>query len=256
MSKRHAITILGVPIDEYTTIEFIEKLEHLIDEPKQALVCPVNVDMLNQSFNNSWLRSFISSADIVQAESSGILLGAKLQGKSISSKIVSNELIYSLAKEWEAKNYSVYFLGGPEGQAKAAVDKLHKLYPNFKVAGYHRGHLNEVETSEVIRLINIAKPSVLMVGFGCPIQEEWIAKYRSSLNVPLLWPIGNLTSYISGTAKTAPQWMKDFGLEWLYRLYQEPYRMWKRYIIGNPLFVFRVLWHDRLKMKNNSSHIT
>lgn len=247
MSKRHAVTILGVPIDEYTTSEFIAHLEQLIEQPEQALVCPVNADMLNQSFTNNWLRSFISSADIVQAESSGVLLGAKLKGKSLAYKITSNEVVYALAKAWEDKDYSIYLLGGPEGQAEVAAAKLHELYPNFNIVGCHRGHLNETETTEVIQLINTAKPSILMVGFGCPIQEEWIAKHRSSLNVPLLWPIGNLTSFVSGNVKTAPQWMKDFGLEWLYRFYQEPRRMWRRYIIGNPLFVFRVLWHDRWK---------
>lgn len=247
MSKRHAVTILGIPIDEYTIPEFIVHLEHLIEQPKQALVCPVNVDMLNQSFTNDFLHSFISSADIVQAESSGVLLGAKLNGRSLSCKITSNEVIYALAEAWENKEYSIYFLGGPEGQAEIAAAKLHEQYPNFNIVGCHRGHLSEVETTEVIKLINMAKPSILMVGFGCPVQEMWVDKYRSSLNVPLLWPIGNLTSYVSGYAKTAPQWMKDFGLEWLYRLHKEPHRMWKRYIVGNPLFVFRVFWHDRLK---------
>lgn len=247
MAKKHAVTILGVPIDEYTTSEFIEHLEQLVKQPEQALVCPVNVDMLNQAFSNQMLHSFISEADMIQAESSGILLGAKLQGKSLSCKITSNEIIYTLAESWENKDFSIYLLGGPKGQAEKAVAKLHKQFPNFNIVGYHRGHLSEIETAEVIELINIAKPSILMVGFGCPIQEEWIAKYRSSLNVPLLWPIGNLTSYVSGNVKTAPRWMKNLGFEWLYRLYQEPHRMWKRYIIGNPLFVFRVLWYDRWK---------
>lgn len=246
MSKRHAATLLGVPIDEYNTFEFIERLEQLIKQPEQAIICPVNADMLNQCYTNDWLRSFISGADIIQAESSGILFGAKLTGQVLSSKITSNEFIYSLAEAWENKNYSIYFLGGPVGQAESAAEKLHKKYPNFKIVGCHRGHLTDMETVEVIQSINALKPSVLMVGFGCPIQEEWIAKYKSSLNVSVLWPIGNLTSYISGKVKTAPQWMKDFGLEWLYRLCQEPYRMWKRYIVGNPLFIIRILWHDVL----------
>jgi len=245
MSKKHAVKIFGVPIDEYTTSEFIEQLEYLIKQPEQALVCPVNVDMLNQTISNEWLRTFISSADIIQAESSGVLLGARLLGRPLVQKITSNEIIYTLAKRWEDKEFSIYLLGGPEGQAKLAATKLHEQYPNFKIVGYHRGHLNEIESNEVIRKINEASPSILMVGFGCPIQEEWTDKYRASLNVPLLWPIGNLTSFVSGTVSTAPKWMKRYGFEWLYRLGQEPQRMWKRYIIGNPLFVFRVIWYDK-----------
>ncbi len=242
MSERHAIDIFGVPIDDYTPAEFVSQLEVLIERKGQGLVCPVNIDMLNQCYKNKWLHSFISNADLIQAESSGVLLGAKLKGKPLSGKVVSNEIIYKLAKRWESKPYSIYFLGGPEGQSEAAKAKLQVKYPDFKIVGGHRGHLTVKESEQVIKEINSAKPDILMVGFGCPAQEEWIDKYRSKLSVPLIWAIGNITSYVAGTVSTAPQWMKNFGLEWLHRFLLEPKRMWKRYLIGNPLFIFRVLW--------------
>lgn len=244
MAKQHAMDVFGVPIDDYTTSEFISRLEELVDRPEQALVCPVNADILNQCYTNLWLRSFIASADMVQAESAGILLAAKLKGVAFSGKITSNEVIYDLAEAWEGKHFSIYFLGGPEGQAEAASVKLKQRFPGFKIAGFHRGHLNAAETDAVIAEINDLRPSILMVGFGCPAQEVWLGEHRSSLNVPLVWPIGNITSFIAGTVKTAPMWMKRNGLEWLYRLYLEPRRMWRRYVLGNPLFVFRVLWSD------------
>lgn len=247
MSTRHAVTIFGVPIDDYTTDEFIERLEQLIQMPEQALVCPVNADILNQCYSNARLRSFISAADLIQAESAGILTAAKIKGVTLSGKITSNEFIYDLAIAWAEKPFSIYFLGGPAGQAGLAAKKLTTQYPGFKVAGYHQGHLSDADSLEVIKIINKARPSVLMVGFGCPEQERWVEKHRVDLKVPLLWPIGNLTSYVSGIASTAPLWMKHYGLEWLHRLYLEPKRMWRRYILGNPLFLFRVLLERLIK---------
>jgi N-acetylglucosaminyldiphosphoundecaprenol N-acetyl-beta-D-mannosaminyltransferase len=126
---------------------------------------------------------------------------------------------------------------------RLAAGNAARRFPQLKIKGWHHGYFEKQgpENETVIRTIHDAAPDILLVGFGMPVQEDWIEMNRARLNVHAILPAGSLFDYMAGTKSIAPEWMANHGLEWLYRLMQEPGRLWKRYLIGNPLFFIRVL---------------
>jgi N-acetylglucosaminyldiphosphoundecaprenol N-acetyl-beta-D-mannosaminyltransferase len=144
-----------------------------------------------------------------------------------------------LLMQIENKEITVYLLGGTKDIAQMTEDALKSK--GIKIVGSKAGFFTDTDTPEIIKDINILCPNILMVGMGVPKQEKWIARNLASLDVNLCWAVGAAFEWISGYRKRAPVWMIRCGMEWLHRLYQQPKRLWKRYLIGNPLFLLRVL---------------
>jgi N-acetylglucosaminyldiphosphoundecaprenol N-acetyl-beta-D-mannosaminyltransferase len=135
----------------------------------------------------------------------------------------------------------MYFLGGKPGVAQKARQKLQARIPALTITGECQGYFDIGAEERIIEKINNAKPDILVVGMGTSKQEKWIYRNRHRLNVPLCWAVGAVFDFISVRIERAPYWMRKINLEWLYRLYREPKRLWKRYLLGNPIFIFRVL---------------
>jgi N-acetylglucosaminyldiphosphoundecaprenol N-acetyl-beta-D-mannosaminyltransferase len=134
----------------------------------------------------------------------------------------------------------IYLLGARPGIARAAADAMVQRYPELVVAGARDGYFQSDEEPGVVDAINASGARILLVAFGAPRQELWIARWRDRLEVPVAMGVGGLFDFYSGRIARAPVWMREIGLEWVYRLMQEPGRMWRRYVIGNPLFLYRV----------------
>jgi N-acetylglucosaminyldiphosphoundecaprenol N-acetyl-beta-D-mannosaminyltransferase len=135
----------------------------------------------------------------------------------------------------------LFFLGSKPGITESAAARLKGILPGLQVVGTHHGFMGREESEEEVAAIREAKPDVLVVGMGVPLQEKWVASHRSALEVPVCWCVGALFEYMSGQRARAPVWMRRAGLEWLFRLVLEPGRMWRRYLIGNLVFIWRVL---------------
>ena len=173
----------------------------------------------------------------------GVRLAARLLGHHLSQRMTGADWIYDLCAVCQAQGFSLYFLGGGQGIAAQAAQKLHQQYPRLQVVGAHHGYFDHVgsENDRVVVQINALSPDILLVGFGTPAQEKWIGRNAERLNVPVLWAVGALVDFVAGEVPRAPRWMLDHGLEWLFRFLVEPRRMFGRYLIGNPLFILRVL---------------
>ena len=145
----------------------------------------------------------------------------------------------------EKNEYSLFFLGGRPEIADKAAANLKRSFPSLQVLGTHHGYFNlspdSAENIEVIQRINTLKPHILLVGLGMPLQEHWLMENWSKLDVNVGLSGGAVFDYISGELRRGPKWITDNGFEWLARLFIEPRRLWKRYIIGNPLFLYRIL---------------
>jgi N-acetylglucosaminyldiphosphoundecaprenol N-acetyl-beta-D-mannosaminyltransferase len=139
----------------------------------------------------------------------------------------------------------LYILGAKPGVAEKARDFFLNKYPGLYIVGIHHGYfnkgINNLENNIVVQDINEKKPDILIVGFGMPMQEYWISENWGQMNVPVVLPVGALIDYMARVVPRAPRWMTDHGLEWLGRLIIEPRRLWKRYLLGNPIFLWRVL---------------
>jgi N-acetylglucosaminyldiphosphoundecaprenol N-acetyl-beta-D-mannosaminyltransferase len=237
--------ILGVSVDALTVATLHDRLQSLVAHQLKATVLNVNVHCLNLAYTRPWLRNFLNQAEIVFCDGAGVMLGAKLLGYHIPERITYADWVWQLAAFAEPHQFTFYFLGARPGVAQQAADNLLKKHPNLKIVGIHDGYFDKTTGSEenkaVIAEINRLKPNILMLGMGMPMQEQWLMENWDDLEVNIALTGGAVFDYISGNLQRAPQWMTDNGLEWLGRLLIEPRRLWKRYILGNPKFFWRIL---------------
>lgn len=246
------IEILGVRVNVLTVPGLHEQLAELIETGSHAQVLHVNVHGLNLSVEQPWLRDLYNRAEIVFCDGAGVILGARLLGHQIPERITYADWMWQLSAFAAECGYSLFFLGAKPGVAQAAADHLLTRFPNLKIAGVQDGYFEKSfghpENEAVVQCINEARPNILVVGMGMPLQEQWLRDNWKGIDANIALTGGAVFDYISGELKRAPRWMTDNGLEWAGRLIIEPQRLWKRYIIGNPKFFYRVL-QERLHQR-------
>lgn len=237
------VNILGVLIDDVDGKRLLQLIGRAIEEHRKSVFSYVNVHGINLAQHDARFRAFVGRAHHVYCDGEGVRLGARILGRPVPPKTVLTYWIWELG-EWCAENgYSVFLLGSTAERAGRAAHRLKKSIRGLKVAGYHHGYFarHGTENERVVELINSTRPDVLLVGFGMPAQEFWIEENIDRLRVNAILPAGSAIDYAAGIWQTAPVWMRNIGLEWLVRLVQEPVRLAVRYLVGNPLFITRVL---------------
>ena len=224
-------------------IEFVTKAAKL---DKKTVVGNVNVRAMNFAYEFPWYRDFLNKAELVFCDGFGVLLGAKLEGYSVQSvhRMTCPDYIENLALACEKQDVSLFLLAGKPAVVDKAIAKLKAIAPNLKIQGHH-GHFEKSgeENDSVIDKINKFQPGILYVGFGMPLQERWILDNIDRIEARVFLPLGACLDFYTGSVYRGPTWMTDRGLEWLTRFFTEPQRLWERYIVGNPLFFYRLLKH-------------
>ncbi len=242
------ISLLDIRIDPVTVDQLHAYMADLIVRDDKALVLNVNVHCMNLAYENPWLRNFLNSAEMVFCDGAGVRLGGKLKGESLPKRITYADWVWQLAAFAEPLGWTFYFLGAKPGVAQKAADALRERHPALKVVGTHDGYFshdpNSAENQAVIDEINALKPNILMMGMGMPLQEKWLMENWQQVDANIALTGGAVFDYVSGELQRAPRWMTDNGLEWLGRLLIEPKRLWQRYVVGNPLFLYRVWRHS------------
>ena len=237
--------ILGVRVDPITVEELNQYIASVVTQNEKALVLNVNVHCLNLAQEISWLTTFLNSAEIVFCDGAGVRLGARLLGYDLPERITYAEWMWQLAAYAEKEHISFFFLGGRPGTPEKAAIKLVERFPNLMIKGCHHGYFNKTKESPeniaVVELINSSRADILVTGFGMPIQERWLMENWDQINANVALTGGAVFDYVSGDLRRAPSWMTGNGLEWLGRLLIEPHRLWKRYLLGNPLFLLRII---------------
>ncbi len=238
------VQVLGVGIHAITPTLLTEQILETVRSGYQRVFAYVNVHALNIARSDAEFCDFLNTADITYCDGEGVRFGARLLGASLPPRIVLTYYVWELLELCNREGISIYFLGGQPGVLEKAIARSRGRFPGLRIVGSHHGYFSkDAPGSEpVLRDIGQAAPDVLFVGFGMPAQEEWIRKHRRVLGVKAIVPCGSMIDYVAGTRSVAPAWMAGHGLEWLYRLLQEPGRLWKRYLLGNPLFLMRVIW--------------
>lgn len=201
----------------------------------------VNADCLNKAWNNETYRKTLNNFDRVYADGSGIKLASIIRGWALLDNVNGTDMFPRLCQALAEQGTGVFLLGGRPGVADACAETMQARYPGFKVAGVMHGYFSQDDNDAVIQRINESGAGVLLVAFGAPNQEFWIASHSHRLAPAVRIGVGGLFDFYSGRISRAPLWMRRLGQEWIWRLMQEPARMWRRYLLGNPLFVLRVL---------------
>lgn len=240
---RTTVDILGIRADQVSLRELIKRAGDFVAAGGCYRVMYANVHVLNTAYHDSELRRILNWADLVYCDGAGVKLGARLLGYHLPERMTGADWIHDLCQACQRTGITLYLLGGEPGVAEEAARVLTTRYSDLSVVGTHHGHYDHYgpENSAVIAEINALHPDVLLVGFGTPLQEKWIDRHFERLDVPVVWAAGALVDFVTGKKPRAPRWMLNHGLEWLYRLWAEPSRLWKRYVVGNPLFIWRVL---------------
>jgi N-acetylglucosaminyldiphosphoundecaprenol N-acetyl-beta-D-mannosaminyltransferase len=239
-----ALSVLGVHIDNVTRREAIERIEEAIHRGKQRPISFffVNAHTLNLAASDPSYREVLNGGDFVFADGTGVRWAARLQGARIRENMVGTDFTPLLFRETAGRGYSYFMLGSDDKTVATAAEYAREAFPGWKQAGYHHGYLSSgADNAAAIEAINAAEPDVLLVGMGNPIQEQWIRASLPRLSVSACLGIGGLFDYWAGNVSRAPQWLRRAGHEWLWRLYQQPVLKARRYLIGNPLFLLRVL---------------
>ena len=233
-----AIAMLGVPFDNVTTQEAITLVEQMIASRRPHYFVTANVDFLVQARADVELRRILCDAHLVLCDGTPLVWASRLLGNPLPERVAGSDLVPLLVRIAAEKNLRIFFLGGAPESVERAIAKLKTQHPNLTVTGYSPpfGQLLEMDHDEIKRRIAEAKPDMLFVSFGCPKQEKWISMHYQSLGVPVAAGVGGTIDFLAGQLKRAPRWMQRTGTEWLFRLCQEPRRLFRRY--AQDLWVF------------------
>lgn len=231
------IKFMNTEIDNLTMQQALEEIDRLIKEKKCAYVVTPNVDHIVQLETNKELQEVYANASLILTDGKPLLWIAKWYGTPIKEKISGSDLFPLLCKMSAKKNYTMFFLGAAEGVAAKAAENLSKRYKGLQVVGTYSPpygfEKNQVEMEKIKTMIQEAAPDILIVGLGCPKQEKFMYHHCKTIGVPISLGLGASFDFEAGNIKRAPKWMADHGLEWLFRITQDPRRMAKRYLVDD-----------------------
>jgi N-acetylglucosaminyldiphosphoundecaprenol N-acetyl-beta-D-mannosaminyltransferase len=242
------VEVLGIPVETFTKVQLTARVLELLRDQKRGWISYLNVHTIDIANQLPWYKQFISDALVRYCDGEGVRFGAYLEGKYIPERITLSDYIYDLADTAVRHKLSIFLLGGTPAVVELAAKRLKELYPDIRLTGYHHGYFSKQENTAVLEKINANRTDILFLGMGVPKQEEWTKENFDTLNAKIVWMGGGFLDTLSGKLKQCPQWLSNIGFMWLFRLAQEPGRLWKRYLIGNPMFVLRILksrYHHR-----------
>ncbi|WP_298819642.1 WecB/TagA/CpsF family glycosyltransferase [Chloroflexus sp.] len=233
---RKLLVILGVPVDNLTMAEALDRCDEFIAVGRATgrlhQIATVNADFVVNALHDPELRRILQEADMATADGMPLVWASRLLGGPLPGRVTGADMVPALAERAAQRGYSIFFLGAREGVAAKAAAILQERYPGLRVAGVLSpppGSVLDMDRS-IVETVKAARPDILLVAFGNPKQEKWIRMYAHELRVPIAIGVGGTFDMIVGVTKRAPVWMQRVGLEWVYRLAQEPRRLWKRYV--------------------------
>jgi len=209
---------------------------------KRGHVATVNVSILMAMRSSSELRDYVDKASLVVADGMPILWLSRLLGTPLPERVTGVDLVPDLCERAAREGAGVYFFGSEPGVAAKAVEVLREQIPSLKVAGCEHGYVPSERRNEVAKRIRDSGAKMLFVALGCPAQEQFIENHWDEMNVQLAVGIGSSFDFISGHKDRGPVWIRGIGLEWLFKLWCEPRRLWKRYFVCIPQFLVHASW--------------
>ena len=240
------VKLFGIPVAKVTEDEAVERIIAFAKDHNAQLVATLNVDFVANAVSgwpfggNDELWGYLKTADLVTADGMPIVLLSKLLRNPLPERVTGADMVPAICRRCVEEGLSVYVLGGDKDVVEAAFEKLREINGHeVRIAGIDPAFIKlDQDQPEIIDRINAAKPDVLFVALGNPKQELWMGRNRAKLDVGVMIGVGGTFNFIAGTVKRAPKWMQRCGLEWIYRILQEPGRLWRRYAYG----LFKFTW--------------
>ena len=236
------VEILGVPISVVDMQSAVKTISKWIESGESRYICATDMHSVMQAQTNPLHRAALSKADMVIPDGMPIVWVSRSRGAMEIQRVSGPDLMLPLCDVAATKGWSHYFYGGADGVAEAVGNNLARRFPGMVIAGTHCPPFRELSSSETdaaISKINAARPHVVWVGLGCPKQEIWMLRNVSRLNGAVVIGVGAAFDFYAERIGRAPAWMRSSGLEWLHRLAREPSRLWRRYLLLGPKFIFQ-----------------
>jgi N-acetylglucosaminyldiphosphoundecaprenol N-acetyl-beta-D-mannosaminyltransferase len=238
---RERVTIGGVPIDPVTMSEAVDAIDDLVQARRGGSVFTPNVDHVVECQDNGAFREAYAAVDLSLADGMPVVWSTRLLGRPVPEKVSGSDLVEPLARRAGERGWRVFLLGGGEGIAQRAGERMVATCPGMQIAGVLGPRIDmsrpREERSELLETIRAARPDLVLVALGAPKQELWIHESREALAPAVLLGIGASLDFIAGAVQRAPRWVSRTGLEWAYRLAREPRRLWRRYLVRDPRFL-------------------
>lgn len=235
------IEVLGVPIAKLLPKDALIQIERIASQDGAHLIAYANAHTLNLASSEPSYRELLRDASIVLNDGAGIAIAARVNGDRFPANLNGsdlNPLILGLAGK---NGWPVFLLGAKPGVADRAGAAMKERYPALQIAGTRDGYWPQGADDQVVAEIRSSGAELVMAALGNPLQERWLAEHLATTGARLGVGVGAFFDFAAGEVPRAPAWMNRMGIEWVFRLLQEPKRLWRRYIVGNPLFLARVL---------------
>jgi len=238
------VNILGVGVSAVNIPHALAAIEDWIARREQHYVCVTGVHGVMESQRDECLRRIHNASGLTTPDGMPLVWVGRLKGFSQISRVYGPDLMLALCEMASRKGYTNFLYGGAEGIPEQLADNLSGRFPGLKIVGTYSPPFRALTAEEdrtIVERINAADPDIVWVGLSTPKQERWMAEHAGRIHAPVMVGVGAAFNFHTGTVKQAPRWMQRAGLEWAFRIYQEPKRLWKRYFVNNPLFVYHLL---------------
>jgi N-acetylglucosaminyldiphosphoundecaprenol N-acetyl-beta-D-mannosaminyltransferase len=235
------VSVLGCPVDALDMPQTVARCLELVERGTPAQHVVVNAAKLVEFERNDRMAQIIRGCEIVNADGQSVVWAAKLLGRDLPERVAGIDLMHELMAAAAERGLRVFLLGARPEVLDTAARKLERDHPGLQIAGTHHGWFSDAETPAVIAQIRAANPDMLFVAMSSPRKEYWLSEHLQELDVPFAMGVGGALDVVAGIARRAPRWMQRAGLEWAYRLAQEPGRLWRRYLVSNARFMALVL---------------
>lgn len=242
--------ILSVPVHDVTYDETLSRMAGYIASRSPHQCCTVNPEFVMRAQTDAEFMRVLKNADLCLPDGIGLLWASRVLGQPLRQRVAGSDLVPMIAARAAEHGWRLFLLGAAEGVAERTAHILAARYPGLVVAGTWAGSPHPEHEEEILARIRQAKPDVLFVAYGAPAQDKWIAHNRDRLAVPLMIGVGGAFDFIAGVAQRAPRWVQRLGLEWLHRLWREPWR-WRR-MLALPQFALNVLLYNLKKRHSDN----
>ena len=245
------IAMLGVLFDQLTTAETLRQFGLMIESGRPHYAATANVDFVVQALADLELRRILADADLVLCDGMPLVWASRFLGNPLPERVTGSDIVPQLLAEAERRGWRVFFLGGAADSVARAATNTRLRHPQIQIVGEYSPPfkpLLEMDHEDILRRIQAARPHLLLVAFGCPKQEKWIRMNFERAGVPLSIGVGATIDFLAGAVRRAPRWMQRIGAEWIFRLLQEPRRLFRRYLVDLVVFsraVLRQWWEVR-----------
>lgn len=235
------IDVVGLPIRPFDADGLIDTIVARARAGVRTLGCYANAHTVNLAWTDAQYRQVLARCDVLFADGASVVWASGLGAARLPCRITAMDYFPVLSRRCADVGLSMFLLGGRPGIADKAADWLRRRNPGLNIVGTHHGHFASARSDAVIDMINAAKPDILAVGMSSPRQELWLAEHAGRIVAPVRWCVGALFDYLAGRERRAPAWLCRVGGEWLFRLAMDPMGKSRRYLLGNPRFIWNTI---------------